>query len=164
MKSESETEPLVNQLGQQLRERGWRLATAESCTGGWIAKLVTDIPGSSEWFETGVVTYSNRAKHQLLGVGLDLIDTHGAVSQAVVEAMVRGVLRISGADVALAVSGIAGPGGGTEHKPVGTVWIACGGMRQAVESECFLFQGNRAQVRIQAAQMALERVLRLAKN
>src|SRR5690606_2324187 len=117
-------ETLAQRTGQWLRTHGWRLATAESCTGGWIAETVTAIAGSSDWFDCGWVTYSNAAKQRQLGVPATLIDTQGAVSEAVVAAMVRGALAHSDAQVALAVSGIAGPTGGSPDKPVGTVCFA----------------------------------------
>lgn len=122
------------------------LATAESCTGGLIAAACTDLAGSSAWFERGFVTYSNAAKTELLGVPADLIGTHGAVSDAVVRAMALGAVAHSHAQVAVAVTGVAGPGGGSDDKPVGTVWLAwnvCG----HVTAECCHFAGDRAAVR-----------------
>lgn len=135
--------------------RGWRLATAESCTGGWVAKTITDIAGSSDWFERGFVTYSNAAKQELLDVDAGLIEGHGAVSAPVVQAMVAGALAHSRAEVALAVSGIAGPGGGSTEKPVGTVWFAWGrtGSGSMTRRECFA--GDREAVRAQAVRTAL---------
>lgn len=115
---------LARAVAERLRASGRRLALAESCTGGWIAKLCTDLPGSSRWFERGWVTYSDAAKQHDLGVPERLLAAHGAVSREVVEAMARGALAASGADIALAVSGIAGPDGGSVDKPVGTVWLA----------------------------------------
>ncbi|MBF9266417.1 CinA family protein, partial [Acidovorax cattleyae] len=110
-------------LAQALAERGWMMATAESCTGGMIAGACTDLAGSSQWFERGFVTYSNTAKTELLGVPAALIDTHGAVSEPVARAMAEGALRHSRAHAALSVTGVAGPGGGSVAKPVGTVWF-----------------------------------------
>lgn len=126
------SEQLVSEDGSSLEEvvvrllagRGLRLATAESCTGGLVASRITDVPGASEVFTHGLVTYANEAKHEMLGVGLDLLERHGAVSEEVVRAMVLGALERTGPDVAVAVTGIAGPGGGTVDKPVGTVWLA----------------------------------------
>ena len=115
---------LVLALANALRARGWRLATAESCTGGLIAAACTSVAGSSDWFECGVVSYSNDAKTELLGVSATLIEQHGAVSEAVATAMALGALQRSQAQRAVAVTGIAGPGGGTLFKPVGTVWLA----------------------------------------
>ena len=146
---------LAARVGECLQERGWRLATAESCTGGWVAKTITDIAGSSDWFERGFVTYSNASKQELLGVDARLIEKHGAVSAAVVRAMVAGALAHSHAGIALAVSGIAGPGGGSPEKPVGTVWFAWGraGGGCVTRRECFA--GDREAVRAQAVRTAL---------
>ena len=122
--SETETARLVQALATQLLARGWMLATAESCTGGLIAAACTDLAGSSTWFERGFVTYSNAAKAQMLGVDAALIAQHGAVSEPVARAMAKGALQHAHAQVALAVTGVAGPGGGSADKPVGTVWFA----------------------------------------
>jgi nicotinamide-nucleotide amidase len=116
-------QPLIESLANALTAKGWMLATAESCTGGLIAAACTDLPGSSTWFDRGFVTYSNAAKTEMLGVPADLIRQHGAVSEAVVHAMAQGALRHSHAQVSVAVTGIAGPGGGSADKPVGTVWL-----------------------------------------
>ncbi|MTW21963.1 nicotinamide-nucleotide amidase [Allochromatium palmeri] len=142
-------------VGECLRARRWRLATAESCTGGWIAKTITDIAGSSDWFDRGFVTYSNAAKQEMLGVDAGLIEDHGAVSAPVVRAMVEGALTHSQAEVALAVSGIAGPGGGSPEKPVGTVWFAWGRIGDGVMTRCECFAGEREAVRAQAVRAAL---------
>ena len=115
---------LATQVGRALLRRQWTLTTAESCTGGWIAKVLTDVPGSSEWFERGVVTYSNQAKMDMLEVKEATLAAHGAVSAETVAEMARGGLARSQAQVAVAVSGVAGPDGGTPDKPVGTVWMA----------------------------------------
>jgi nicotinamide-nucleotide amidase len=149
---------LAHEVGARLRESRRRLVTAESCTGGWIAKLCTDIPGSSEWFDCGFVCYSNAAKTRDLGVADRLIDSEGAVSDAVVRAMAEGALERTGANVAMAVSGIAGPGGAVPGKPVGTVWFA---LAHSIEDrlECqghlIQFDGDRDAVRRQAVQYAL---------
>jgi len=134
------------------------MAAAESCTGGWIAKCCTDRAGSSAWFERGFVTYSNAAKTDLLGVDAALLERAGAVSEAVARAMAAGALGRSAADVALAVTGIAGPDGGTPDKPVGTVWFAwaVGG---PVAAECVRFEGGREAVRRQSVRYALEGLL-----
>ncbi|ACL72371.1 CinA family protein [Thioalkalivibrio sulfidiphilus] len=150
---------LARDTGQALGMAGLRLATAESCTGGWIAKLLTDIAGSSAWFERGLVTYSNAAKTQLLGVPAGIIEVHGAVSEATVRAMAEGALNVSDAEAALAVSGIAGPGGGSPEKPVGTVWLAWAGKGRETEARRFLFPGDREAVRRQAVAAALEGLL-----
>ena len=152
---------LIQQLAKVLRDRQYRLATAESCTGGWIAKVCTDLPGSSDWFELGIVSYSNAAKQKLLQVGPDTLQQHGAVSEAVVREMATGVLQQSGADVALSVSGVAGPGGGTEVKPVGTVWFGWRLRGEAPLAQRRHFDGDRDQVRQQAVEFALRGLLQL---
>jgi nicotinamide-nucleotide amidase len=155
---------LAREVGARLLESKRRLVTAESCTGGWLAKLCTDIAGSSEWFDCGFVCYSNAAKSRDLGVPERLIESEGAVSDAVVRAMAEGALARTGATMAIAVSGIAGPGGAVPGKPVGTVWFA---MAHRVEDrlECqghlIQFDGNRDAVRRQAVQYALNLMLSL---
>lgn len=138
------------------------VATAESCTGGWIAKSITDIAGSSAVFGYGVVSYSNGAKESILGVKNETIEKHGAVSEAVVEEMAKGVLRLSGSDIAVAVSGVAGPTGGTDEKPVGTVWFAWAvrdGSNALVDTSCEHFSGDRELVRELTVAHALQGVL-----
>lgn len=146
-------------LAERLRDSGRTVATAESCTGGWIAKVLTDLPGSSDWFGYGIVSYSNAAKQELLGVPASLLVDHGAVSEAVVTAMAEGVLRRSDADLAVAVSGIAGPAGSNADKPVGLVWFAWavigdGGLM--VKAERRQFEGDRETVRRQTVAVALD--------
>ncbi|MFK8076394.1 MAG: CinA family protein [Granulosicoccus sp.] len=141
-------------LGQMLLENGLSITTAESCTGGLIAGALTEVPGSSAWFERGVVTYSNAAKQELLGVPAATIQEHGAVSEACVLSMVTGAKRISGADIALSVSGVAGPAGGSKEKPVGTVWLAWA-VDNTCEAALFHFEGSRHEVRLQAVISAL---------
>jgi nicotinamide-nucleotide amidase len=154
---------LAGQLGQLLISCNWRITTAESCTGGLIAGAMTDVSGSSNWFEQGVVTYSNRAKQNLLGVPSSVFDQHGAVSEACVLSMASGALRSSGADIAVSVSGVAGPGGGSAQKPVGTVWLAWA-WGESVEAQHFLFAGQRSEVRMQAVVRALHgRIQRLER-
>jgi nicotinamide-nucleotide amidase len=153
---------LSERCGRWLRARGWMLTAAESCTGGWVAKALTDVPGSSGWFERGFVTYTNRAKQELLGVSASTLERWGAVSEPTVREMVAGALRRSPADVALAVSGIAGPGGGTRDKPVGLVWFAWGRRDAPVHAVAHRFDGDREAVRRQAVRTALEGVMRLA--
>lgn len=159
---------LVRALADALRAAGWRVATAESCTGGLIAAACTELSGSSDWFERGVVSYSNQAKHDLLGVPAECIATHGAVSEAVARAMVEGVLRASGVELAVAVTGVAGPNGGTPDKPVGTVWLAFGERRRdgtiATSAERHRFDGDRAQVRHATVQRALQGLLERARH
>jgi nicotinamide-nucleotide amidase len=138
----------------------WMLATAESCTGGLIAGACTDLAGSSAWFERGFVTYSNAAKTEMLGVDAALIDTHGAVSEPVVRAMVQGALRHSHAQVAVAVTGVAGPTGGSAEKPVGTVWFGWA-TPAGVHTEVQHFGGDRAAVRGATVQHALARLAAL---
>ncbi|MGC4061947.1 MAG: CinA family protein [Aquabacterium sp.] len=150
-----QTLPLVRQLADQLTARGWHMATAESCTGGLIAAACTELAGSSAWFERGFVTYSNEAKTELLGVDAALIAAHGAVSEAVARAMAEGALTRAGADVAVAVTGIAGPTGGSVDKPVGTVWLAWAWRGGATRAERQVFDGDRAQVRARTCQRAL---------
>lgn len=159
----SEVAALVSRLAQALPARGWMLATAESCTGGLIAAACTELAGSSAWFDRAVVSYSNEAKSELLGVDAALISAHGAVSEPVARAMAEGVLARSKAQVAVAVTGIAGPGGGSPDKPVGTVWLAwaCGG--QATRAAVQHFAGDRAEVRRQTCVVALDGVLALAQ-
>ena len=164
------------------------LMTAESCTGGWIAKICTDLPGSSRWFEQGFVTYSNRAKESMLGVSAETLAAHGAVSEAVVREMVAGALEHGNGDlavavsgiahtteqipgnladlpgVAVAVSGIAGPGGGTHFKPRGTVWIAWQSGDGEATARRFHFEGDRAAVRFQAVEAALQGLIELVRG
>jgi nicotinamide-nucleotide amidase len=147
---------LAGRVGGLLLERKRMLATAESCTGGWVAKCVTDIAGSSAWFDRGFVTYSNRAKQDMLDVAAATLEIHGAVSAATVSEMARGALARSMADVAVAVSGIAGPGGGAPGKPVGTVWFAWLVSGGAPRVDMRQFDGDREAVRRQAVTRALE--------
>lgn len=147
------------EVGALLRARGWMLATAESCTGGWIAQTVTAIPGSSAWFECGFVTYSNAAKLRMLGVSAATLAAHGAVSEATVREMACGALSNSGAQVAVAVSGIAGPGGGSAEKPVGSVWIAWA-WPDGEAAQGFRFDGDRRAVRAQTVAAALDGIRR----
>ncbi len=155
--SDHALEALSREVGRRLYDAQRRLVTAESCTGGWIAKLCTDIPGSSEWFDCGFVCYSNAAKTRDLGVPEKLIETEGAVSDAVVRAMAEGALARTGANVAIAVSGIAGPTGAVPGKPVGTVWFALAHRRiDRLETQGHLiqFDGNRDAIRRQAVEYA----------
>lgn len=150
---------LAAQVGIALRTRSRTLAIAESCTGGWIAKIITDVPGSSGWFDRGFVTYSNAAKADLLGVREVTIAQHGAVSAEVVAEMAAGALERSPADLVIAVSGIAGPEGGTPDKPVGTVYLAWALRGGPVQTEIRHFSGNRDEVRLEAVAAALQGVL-----
>ena len=150
----------VKQVAKRLIGLQKYLSTAESCTGGLIAKYCTDLAGSSDWFDRGFVTYSNAAKHDMLGVSTLLIESYGAVSEPVAVAMVQGALQHSQADYAVAVTGVAGPGGGSEEKPVGTVWIAVAGPGQYV-ARCYRFSGDRESVREATAQQALQDLIAL---
>ncbi|GHC24074.1 CinA family protein [Aidingimonas halophila] len=154
-----DTTPLAERLRDLCRQQRVRITTAESCTGGGVASAITEVAGSSDYFETGYVTYANVAKSRLLGVPTEVIDSQGAVSRAVVEAMVVGACRESGADLGVAVSGVAGPGGGSETKPVGTVWLAWGDIRQQ-QAEQWHFSGDRRAVRLQSVQVALQGLIR----
>ena len=145
----------VDSLAQALKSRGWMLATAESCTGGLIASACTELAGSSAWFERGVVTYSNEAKNELLGVPAALIAQHGAVSEEVARAMAEGAVSRSPAHIAVAVTGVAGPGGGSPAKPVGTVWMAIALCGQPAEATLLQLEGDRAAVRRQTVARAL---------
>ena len=151
-------EPAVNALALALRARGWRIASAESCTGGLIAAACTSVAGSSDWFERGFVTYSNDAKTEALGVDPALIAAHGAVSEQVARAMADGALARAHAELAVAVTGIAGPGGETPGKPVGTVWLAIAHSGAATVSEHLGLQGDRAAIRAQTVAHALARL------
>jgi nicotinamide-nucleotide amidase len=147
---------LAAQVGGMLKAHGLTLATAESCTGGGVAQAVTDVAGSSAWFERGFVTYSNLAKQQMLGVSEATLMQHGAVSEATVREMVAGALARSAAQVAVAVSGIAGPGGGTPDKPVGTVWFAWGLKHGVTLARMHRLAGNRSEIRAMAVHIALQ--------
>ncbi len=140
-----------------LKTQGWKLATAESCTGGLMAACCTDVAGSSDWFDRGFVTYSNAAKTEMLGVNTALIAEHGAVSEPVARAMVQGALQHSAAQVAISVTGVAGPGGGSPAKPVGTVWMGWA-TPAGVVTELHHFAGDRAQVRAATMQHSLARL------
>ena len=147
---------LAEQLGLVLTANGAKIATAESCTGGWIAQAITEVPGSSAWFDRGFVTYSNKAKEQMLGVKQETLEKFGAVSAETVKEMVSGALANSDATFAIAVTGIAGPDGGTSEKPVGTVFIAWQWKNGAAEVVKKQFSGNRHQVRAQTVKIAIE--------
>lgn len=146
-----------------LLKKGWMLATAESCTGGMISAACTDLAGSSAWFERGFVTYSNEAKNELLGVDAALIAVHGAVSEEVARAMASGALGHSRAQVSVAVTGVAGPTGGSAAKPVGTVWFGFA-LPGRLVSEVRRFDGDRAAVRSATVQHALQRLLQLLRE
>src|SRR5471032_1362916 len=161
------TDKVVHQLairaGNKLRDERLTLATAESCTGGMVASAITDISGSSGWFERGFVTYSNQAKTEMIGVPADMIEKHGAVSESIAREMAEGALRNSRAQLSLSITGIAGPGGGTPKKPVGTV---CFAWSNRVHTLCQtrVFKGDRRQIRLQASAHALRGVLTMLEE
>jgi nicotinamide-nucleotide amidase len=152
-------EALATAVGAALLSTGQRLATAESCTGGWVAQSLTAIAGSSDWFERGFVSYSNAAKQQMLSVSPATLDQHGAVSEATAAAMAAGALLHSHADWALAITGIAGPGGGSADKPVGSVCFGWAGPDGRLEVESCRFEGSREEVRAQSVAYALAGIL-----
>ena len=152
-------EAIVPALADALRGAGLKMATAESCTGGLIAAACTTIAGSSDWFERGFVTYSNEAKTEMLGVAPELIAAHGAVSEPVARAMAEGAVARSLAQLAVAVTGVAGPGGGSPSKPVGTVWLAWARAGGATRTELLNLAGDRRAIREQSVQHALQRLL-----
>jgi len=165
MPSDAQLLRLAQRVGRRLLHTQRRLATAESCTAGWIAKALTDVAGSSRWFECGWVVYADAAKRRDLGVSAAALARHGAVSESVARQMVRGALVRAGVDVAVAVTGIAGPDGGSPAKPVGTVWFAVAlrrGRRLEIAATRARFGGNREQVRRKSVSRALKLVLALA--
>jgi nicotinamide-nucleotide amidase len=161
MASDAELAELVKEIARRALAAKLHIVAAESCTGGWISKLITDLADSSHWFERGYVTYSNEAKVQDLGVSKETLAAHGAVSEATVREMALGALQATGADAAVAVSGIAGPSGGTLEKPIGTVWFAVA-RRGSVIARHQLFPGDREAVRRSSVQYALELLLQHA--
>jgi nicotinamide-nucleotide amidase len=154
---------LSEQTGRALLARHWRVATAESCTGGWVAKCLTDVPGSSRWFERSYVSYSNAAKEQSIGVSGQVIETFGAVSGPVAEQMAAGTLHVSGADVAVAITGVAGPDGGTPQKPVGLVWFALASRTAPPLAQQHQFRGDREAIRRASVATALRLLLAAAQ-
>lgn len=159
--SDEELHQLAIELGDKLRAHGWMLATAESCTGGWVGQLLTSLPGSSEWYERGFITYANAAKVEMLGVPEETLTAHGAVSEQTAGAMAAGALKHSHAQATLAISGIAGPGGGTPQKPVGLVcygWALADGT--VMSSTCRL-DGDREEIRSRAVAAALRGLIEL---
>jgi nicotinamide-nucleotide amidase len=153
---DSELLELAEKLGQLLKAKGEKIATAESCTGGWIAQIITEVAGSSAWFDRGFVTYSNAAKVQMLGVSQETLAKYGAVSAETAKEMVAGALAHSEADIAIAVTGIAGPDGGTPAKPVGTVFIAWAWKNGNYKVEKKQFSGNRHRIREQTVKIAID--------
>mgnify|MGYP005843744165 CR=1 FL=1 len=151
---------LAERAGRLIARQKILLVTAESCTGGWISAAVTAVPGSSAWFERGFVSYSNQAKQDMLGVAANTLDRYGAVSEEVVLEMARGAIDRSRGHLSLAVSGIAGPDGGSADKPIGTVWIAWGQKLGYAEAQCFGFSGDRQAVRRQTVIEALKGLIK----
>ena len=159
-----ELESLSAELGALLIEKNYFFTTAESCTGGWVGQSLTSVPGSSSWYGCGFITYSNIAKHQILDVSKDTLNSHGAVSQEVVEEMVDGALKKSRANLGVAISGIAGPGGGTKERPVGTVCLAWKLNDLPTLSVTEVFEGSRQEVRFKSVSKALKEAINLLKK
>ena len=157
--NDEQLQQLSRRIGEQLKKRQATVTAAESCTGGWIAKVFTDINGSSAWFERGFVTYSNEAKQQMVGVQDTTLQQYGAVSEQTVREMATGAAKAAAAEYAIAVSGIAGPEGGTPDKPVGTVWFAIAGPEGRVLAQRQIFAGDRDAVRRQSVAWALQTLL-----
>ena len=157
--TQTELEALAAELGGALLQRGWMLAAAESCTGGWAAQALTAVSGSSSWFERGFVTYSNQAKMEMLGVRAETLDSFGAVSEETAREMARGALEHSRAQAAFSITGIAGPSGGTLEKPVGTVCFAWARDGAEVVTERMLFTGDRRQIRAESVHHAFRNLL-----
>ncbi len=155
---------LASQLGEQLKKNKYMLTLAESCTGGLVSALITDIPGSSEWFDSGLVTYSNQAKRDLLGVSMGTLKTHGAVSEITAVEMALGALKQNRANLSASITGIAGPGGGTPQKPVGHVCFAWAATMFPTTSRTEQLQGNRQQIRLQAAAICIEGLLAMTQD
>ncbi|KHN51308.1 nicotinamide-nucleotide amidase [Pectobacterium fontis] len=146
-------------VGEKLKARGATLTCAESCTGGWLAKSITDIAGSSGWFDYGFVTYSNLAKQRLVKVKMETLERYGAVSEEVVNEMAAGALQAADADFAISISGVAGPDGGTEEKPVGTVWFGFTDKQGGAFAQTMRFSGDRNAIRLQSVHFALQTLL-----
>lgn len=155
---------LATKVGECLKQRGWFLTTAESCTGGQLAAAITAIAGSSHWFERGFITYSNTAKQDMLGVSPEILKVDGAVSSATVLAMAKGALQRSQAQVSIATSGIAGPEGGSSEKPIGTVWVAWAGDHIPIQTECFHFIGSRLHIQQATVLAGLEKLLKILQK
>ncbi len=160
--SDQNLQHLTSDVANHLLARDWMLVTAESCTGGWIAKCCTDIAGSSTWFDRGFVTYSNQAKQDMLDVRAETLEQFGAVSEQTIKEMAQGALKHSNANISIAISGIAGPDGGSDEKPIGTVWFAWAKDTSTITA-CHYFSGNRDQVRRQAVATALTGIIKNAR-
>lgn len=155
---------LVIHLGSALQQHHWSCATAESCTGGGLAYAITSFPGSSAWFDRGFITYSNQSKQDLLGVTSDTLSLHGSVSEAVAIEMAQGALKHSMAQLAISITGIAGPSGGSVDKPVGTVWIGLAAINSPTTAMTYYFHGDREQIREQTIITALEQLIQRASS
>ena len=163
MSKKNEINDLARMLGNQLMTHQLHCAVAESCTGGSLAAAITEIPGSSQWFDCGFVTYSNGSKEALLGVPVDVLSVYGAVSQETACAMAEGVLAKSSATIAASITGIAGPDGGSLHKPVGTVWVAWASRFHPTSASLYLFEGDRRAIREQSVIEALRGLIKLSR-
>jgi nicotinamide-nucleotide amidase len=155
---------LATEIGEALKQRKLKLVTAESCTGGFVAQVITSVAGSSEWFERGFITYSNEAKIEMLRVSSQTLQFHGAVSEEVAQEMAQGALKNSHAQVSVSVTGIAGPSGGTPQKPVGTCCFAWSGLELKTQAKSKIFSGDRATIRLQAVEFVLTNLYALLKN
>ncbi len=155
MPNNTTTHQLAFELGSYLLKQHWQCAVAESCTGGSLAAAMTDCPGSSQWFDRGFITYSNQAKQQMLAISEDIITRFGTVSEETARAMAEGALHASAAQITVAITGIAGPGGGSTEKPIGTVWIAWASCSEPTRATCYSFKGNRTKIRQQSVIKAL---------
>tara|TARA_R110002050_G_scaffold1244_3_gene8561 strand:+ start:7149 stop:7649 length:501 start_codon:yes stop_codon:yes gene_type:complete len=162
--SDSELQHLTSQVAQCLIDLNWRLSVAESCTGGWLGKCCTDLAGSSTWFERGFITYSNQAKQDCLHVNQSTLHQFGAVSEQTASEMAQGALTESMADISVAITGIAGPDGGTVDKPVGTVCFAWMSKKSVVQTQCYHLEGDRESVRRQAVKLALQGIMKNARD
>jgi nicotinamide-nucleotide amidase len=156
--------PLAQTIADVLEKKQWTLATVESCTGGWLSKVCTDQPGSSIWFDCGFVTYSNQSKQNLVNVNKKTLEKYGAVSEQTAIEMAQGALSHSSADISVAITGIAGPDGGTVEKPVGIVWFAWAIKNQDTKTQKHQFKGGREQVRVQAVIAALQGIIKNARD
>lgn len=162
--SDAELFQISKDLAACLQHRNWRLSAAESCTGGWLAKCCTDLSGSSTWFDRGFVTYSNKAKQDLLNVTAMSLNQFGAVSEQVVTEMAQGAMVESIADISVAITGIAGPDGGSVDKPVGTVWLAWHTKNSLTQTQCYHFDGDRESIRRQAVKCGLQGIIKNARD
>jgi nicotinamide-nucleotide amidase len=162
--SDSELLQITSQVADCLQHRNWRLSVAESCTGGWLAKCCTDVAGSSLWFERGFISYSNQAKQDLLNVSAPSLNQFGAVSEQVVIEMAEGALAKSRTDISVAITGIAGPDGGSIDKPVGTVWLAWYTKYSGIQTQLYHFKGDRESIRRQAVKHGLQGIIKNARD